>query len=62
MNFVSRLTSIALQVWATAGIAFKRLLTQRFLSLASIPRVDDRIGIHPECAAVCGCDLLPFVA
>lgn len=36
MNFVSRLTSIALQVWATAGIAFKRLLTQRFLSLASI--------------------------
>ncbi|HEX2990638.1 MAG TPA: FtsX-like permease family protein [Anaerolineales bacterium] len=36
MNFFSRLTSLALQVWATAGIAFKRLLTQRFLSLASI--------------------------
>ncbi len=36
MNFSSRLVSFALQVWATAGIAFKRLLTQRFLSLASI--------------------------
>jgi putative ABC transport system permease protein len=31
-----RLLSFALQIWATAGIAFKRLLTQRFLSLASI--------------------------
>ncbi|HEU4746082.1 MAG TPA: FtsX-like permease family protein, partial [Anaerolineales bacterium] len=30
------MTSFALQIWATAGIAFKRLLTQRFLSLASI--------------------------
>jgi putative ABC transport system permease protein len=36
MNFFSRITSLALQIWATAGIAFKRLLTQRFLSLASI--------------------------
>ncbi|HKE31017.1 MAG TPA: FtsX-like permease family protein, partial [Candidatus Angelobacter sp.] len=36
MNFFARLGSLALQVWATAGIAFKRLLTQRFLSLASI--------------------------
>ena len=36
MNFFSRLTSLTLQVWATAGIALKRLLTQRFLSLASI--------------------------
>ena len=36
MNIFSRLTSLALQVWATAGIALKRLLTQRFLSLASI--------------------------
>ena len=36
MNVFSRLISFALQVWATAGIAFKRLLTQRFLSLASI--------------------------
>jgi putative ABC transport system permease protein len=36
MNFFSRLVSFALQFWATAGIAFKRLLTQRFLSLASI--------------------------
>jgi putative ABC transport system permease protein len=36
MNFFSRIVSFALQVWATAGIAFKRLLTQRFLSLASI--------------------------
>ena len=30
------MASFALQIWATAGIAFKRLLTQRFLSLASI--------------------------
>ena len=36
MNFFSSIVSLALQVWATAGIAFKRLLTQRFLSLASI--------------------------
>jgi hypothetical protein len=36
MNFFSRIVSFALQIWATAGIAFKRLLTQRFLSLASI--------------------------
>ncbi|HEX5840451.1 MAG TPA: FtsX-like permease family protein [Anaerolineales bacterium] len=36
MNFFSRLTSLAHQIWATAGIAFKRLLTQRFLSFASI--------------------------
>ena len=36
MNFISRIVSFALQIWATAGIAFKRLLTQRFLSLASI--------------------------
>jgi putative ABC transport system permease protein len=36
MNFLSNLVSFALQIWATAGIAFKRLLTQRFLSLASI--------------------------
>jgi len=36
MNFFSNLISLALQIWATAGIAFKRLLTQRLLSLASI--------------------------
>src|SRR4030095_9834095 len=36
MTFLSPLTSFALLIWATAGIAFKRLLTQRFLSLASI--------------------------
>src|ERR671929_1498070 len=36
MNFFSRFISFSLQTWATAGIAFKRLLTQRFLSLASI--------------------------
>lgn len=36
MKFFSSLDSLALQIWATAGIAFKRLLTQRFLSLASI--------------------------
>jgi putative ABC transport system permease protein len=36
MNFLSPLSSFALQIWATAGIAFKRLLTQRFLSFASI--------------------------
>src|SRR5690349_19467491 len=36
MTFISRIISFALQIWATAGIAFKRLLTQRFLSLASI--------------------------
>jgi len=36
MNFLSGIVSFALQIWATAGIAFKRLLTQRFLSLASI--------------------------
>jgi putative ABC transport system permease protein len=36
MNFISRIVSFALQIWATAGIAFKRLLTQRFLSLAYI--------------------------
>src|SRR6185295_13283178 len=36
MKFLSNLVSFALQIWATAGIAFKRLLTQQFLSLASI--------------------------
>ena len=36
MKLLSNLVSLALQIWATAGIAFKRLLTQRFLSLASI--------------------------
>ncbi|HET9906036.1 MAG TPA: FtsX-like permease family protein [Anaerolineales bacterium] len=36
MSLFSGLSSFALQFWATAGIAFKRLLTQRFLSLASI--------------------------
>src|SRR5689334_23942950 len=36
MSFLTSLVSFALLVWATAGIAFKRLLTQRFLSLASI--------------------------
>src|SRR5687768_11413949 len=36
MKFFSRIISFALQVWATARIAFKRLLTQQFLSLASI--------------------------
>jgi putative ABC transport system permease protein len=36
MNPLSSVVSFVLQIWATAGIAFKRLLTQRFLSLASI--------------------------
>ncbi|HJQ13585.1 MAG TPA: ABC transporter permease, partial [Anaerolineales bacterium] len=36
MKFFSHLASFAFQIWATAGIALKRLLTQRFLSLASI--------------------------
>ena len=36
MTLLTNLPSFALQVWATAGIALKRLLTQRFLSLASI--------------------------
>lgn len=36
MRLISSLSSFALQIWATAGIAFKRLLTQPFLSLASI--------------------------
>ena len=36
MTFLSSIVSFALQIWATSGIAFKRLLTQRFLSLASI--------------------------
>jgi len=36
MNFLSSIVSFILLIWATAGIAFKRLLTQRFLSFASI--------------------------
>ena len=36
MRLLSSLASFILQIWATSGIAFKRLLTQRFLSLASI--------------------------
>src|SRR5215207_4968477 len=36
MKFFSGLASLFLRIWATAGIAFKRLLTQRFLSFASI--------------------------
>ena len=36
MNFLSPIISFALQVWATGRIAFKRLLTQQFLSFASI--------------------------
>ena len=36
MKFLSSLITFTLQVWATGRIAFKRLLTQQFLSLASI--------------------------
>src|SRR5215217_9762537 len=36
MNFFSRITALTLRIWATVRIAFKRLLTQRFLSIASI--------------------------
>jgi putative ABC transport system permease protein len=36
MKIISGITAFILQTWATAGIAFKRLLTQRFLSLAAI--------------------------
>jgi len=36
MNLLSRIASFILQTSATAGIALKRLSTQRFLSLASI--------------------------
>src|SRR5215212_6412886 len=36
MNFLSPLTARTLRIWATVRIAFKRLLTQRFLSIASI--------------------------
>jgi putative ABC transport system permease protein len=36
MKFFSHIIAFTFQIWATAGIAFKRLLTQRFLSLASI--------------------------
>ena len=36
MKFLSSITSFVLQVWATGRIAYKRLLTQRFLGLASI--------------------------
>jgi len=35
MKFFSPLVSFVLQIWATGRIAFKRLLTQRFLSFAS---------------------------
>jgi putative ABC transport system permease protein len=36
MKFFTSILSFALQIWATARIALKRLMTQRFLSLASI--------------------------
>ena len=36
MTFLTSITSLALLLWATGRIAFKRLLTQPFLSLASI--------------------------
>jgi len=36
MKILTGLVSFLQQTWATAGIAFKRLLTQRFLSLAAI--------------------------
>ena len=36
MKLFSSLVTFALQIWATGRIAFKRLLTQRFLSIASI--------------------------
>ncbi|HKJ39480.1 MAG TPA: hypothetical protein VJ972_11950, partial [Anaerolineales bacterium] len=36
MKFLLPVFSFALQIWATGRIAFKRLLTQQFLSLASI--------------------------
>ncbi len=35
-SLIARLTPYLLQFWATARIAFKRLLTQKFLSLAAI--------------------------
>jgi putative ABC transport system permease protein len=36
MKIISGFVSFVEQTWATAGIAFKRLLTQRFLSIAAI--------------------------
>ena len=36
MKIISGFVSFIQQTWATAGIAFKRLLTQRFLSIAAI--------------------------
>lgn len=36
MKIFSGFVSLVQQTWATAGIAFKRLLTQRFLSIAAI--------------------------
>jgi putative ABC transport system permease protein len=36
MNFLTTIISLTLRIWATVRIAFKRLLTQPFLSLASI--------------------------
>lgn len=36
MKFFSPLISFTLQIWATGRIAFKRLLTQQYLSIASI--------------------------
>jgi putative ABC transport system permease protein len=36
MKILSGFVSLVQQTWATAGIAFKRLLTQRFLSIAAI--------------------------
>src|SRR5512135_2642145 len=35
-KILTAIASFFMQTWATAGIAFKRLLTQRFLSLAAI--------------------------
>ena len=36
MKILSSFGSFILQTWATVGVAFKRLLTQRFLSIAAI--------------------------
>ena len=36
MNFIKQVVTFTLQTWATSQIALKRLLTQRFLSFASI--------------------------
>ena len=61
MKILSGFGSFIQQTWATIGVAFKRLLTQRFLSIAAIIGLMVASGFHVKHPFVCRCNLLPSI-